>query len=288
MGDITEPALLAAPDLVDIFMAFSNLTADEEFRPDHNPAVERLISPPPSTKGDPSLLHQIGRKIVVGDYPAEERMPDEASMLARYDITRTALREAYSQLTAKGMIVAKPKVGTSVTSPIFWNMLDPDVLLWHLEAKPLEDIAMSLHPLRRMIEPGAAALAAQLRTADELARLERAYEQMKSAGLDAEALIAADLRFHLEILSATHNPFIGAFNTLLSTVMQRTLRLGWDGVDDATLKPARLLQHEDVLEAIRRRNPDMARMRMEILVDHSLKDIMHALGSGIGQRVQGR
>ena len=231
----------------------------------------------PTSRGDSKIVHQLGREIVEGAYPADERMPDEASMLARYDITRTALREAYAHLTAKGMIVAKPKVGTSVTSPIYWNMLDPEVLLWHLDSKPLDEIALSMHPLRRMIEPGAAALAAQLRSNDELARLDRAFDQMNGAGQDREALIEADLRFHLEILSATHNPFIGAFNTLLSAVMRRTLQAGWDGVDDAAIKPARLLQHHDVLDAIRRSNADMARMRMEILVDDSLKDVMHAL-----------
>ena len=268
-------------------MSLSELYDDEAAPAEVNPMVERLLSPQLNSRADTKLLHILGREIVRGLYPADVRLPDEASMLARYDITRTALREAYAQLTAKGMIVARPKVGTSVTSPIFWNMLDPEVLLWHLDSKPLEDIAMSLHPLRRMIEPGAAALAAQLRTEEELLRLERAYEQMKTSGRDGESLIAADLRFHLEILSATHNPFMGAFSTLLNTVMQRTLHLGWDGADDAALKPARLLQHHDVLEAIRRQNPDMAKMRMEILVDDSLKDIMFALEADGKRRAVG-
>jgi GntR family galactonate operon transcriptional repressor len=253
-----------------------------------NPAVERLISPQPNPKTDTKVLNQLGREIVAGIYPPDARMPDEASMLARYDITRTALREAYAQLTAKGMIVARPKVGTSVTAPMFWNMLDPDVLFWHLEARPIDEIAMSLYPLRRMIEPGAAALAAQVRSDAELERLERAYEQMKSAGRDGDALIEADLRFHLEILSATHNPFIGAFNTLLSAVMQKTLRLGWSGVEASTLKPARLLQHQDVLDAIRAQNPDMAKTRMEILIDDSLKDVVHALEASARLRHQAR
>lgn len=268
-------------------MSFSELYDDEAAPTDLNPVVERLLSPQPNPRADSKVLHVIGREIVSGLYPAGERMPDEANMLARYDITRTALREAYAQLTSKGMIVARPKVGTSVTAPIFWNMLDPDVLLWHLDSKPLAEIALSLHPLRRMIEPGAAALAAQLRTEEELLRLERAYEQMKTAGRDGESLIAADLRFHLEILAATHNPFMGAFSTLLNTVMQRTLHVGWDGAQDAALKPARLLQHHDVLEAIRRQNADMARMRMEILVDDSLKDIMFALDADNQRRATG-
>lgn len=257
-------------------MAFRDFPADPA-EIDRNPAVERLMTPNGAGRPDNGLLHRLGREIVSGVFPADTRMPDEASMLDSYGVTRTGLREAYAQLTAKGMIVAKTRVGTSVTPPSFWNMLDPDVLLWHLDAKPLDEIAMSIYPLRRMVEPGAAALAAQVRTDAELARLEQAYEQMKSSGRDEEALIMADLRFHLEIISATHNPFIGAFNTLLNTVMRRTLSLGWRGVESAALKPARLLQHFDVLEAIRQQNADMARMRMEILIDDSLQDVVEAL-----------
>lgn len=264
-------------------MAFRDFPADPATL-DRNPAVERLMAPNGAGRPDNTLLHRLGHEIVSGVFPADARMPDEASMLDKYGVTRTGLREAYAQLTAKGMIVAKTRVGTSVTPPSFWNMLDPDVLLWHLDAKPLDEIAMSIYPLRRMVEPGAAALAAQVRTDAELARLEQAYEQMKSSGRDEEALIVADLRFHLEIVSATHNPFIGAFNTLLNTVMRRTLSLGWRGVESAALKPARLLQHFDVLEAIRQQNPDMARMRMEILIDDSLQDVVEALEADNRQR----
>ena len=257
-------------------MALNDYSVDGE-TVDRNPAVERLLSSSEAGRNDTNLLHRLGREIVAGIYPADARMPDEATMLERYGVTRTGLREAYAQLTAKGMIVAKTRVGTSVTLPSFWNMLDPDVLLWHMETKPLGEIAMSIYPLRRMVEPGAAALAAQMRTEAELARLELAYEQMKSSNRDQDALISADLRFHLEIVSATHNPFIGAFSTLLNTVMRRTLGLGWAGVEASALKPARLLQHFDVLEAIRQQNPEMARTRMEILIDDSLKDIVAAL-----------
>ncbi len=258
----------------------SELNIDDDIRQvERNPAVERLLTRPDS-KADTKIVQQIGREIVSGVYPPETRLPDEARMLQRYGVSRSALREAYAQLAAKGMIIARPKVGTSVRALIHWNMLDPEVLFWHLEVKPLADIAWSLYPLRRMIEPGAASLAAQVRTEDELARIDLAYSQMKAAGTDKDELIEADLRFHLEILSATHNPFIGAFSTLLHTTMRHTLVLGWDGVESSAIKPARLLQHFDVLEAIRQQNPEMAKMRMEILVDDSIKDVVTAINSG--------
>ncbi|WP_297103595.1 FadR/GntR family transcriptional regulator [uncultured Devosia sp.] len=260
-------------------MAFRDFS-DDAAPIQSNPADGHRASTRLANRADIKVLQLLGREIVSGIYPADERLPDEASMLARYRITRTALREAYAQLTAKGMIVARPKVGTSVTPPASWNMLDADVLRWHLETRPLEEIVTSLHPLRRMIEPGAAALAAQLRTQEQLDRLERAYQLMKSAGQDRDALLSADLSFHLEILVATHNPFIRAFSGQLRAIMQKTLPSGWDGVESAALKPARLLQHLDVLEAIRVQNADMARMRMEILIDDSLKDVLLGLETG--------
>lgn len=254
---------------------FDSLSPADALEP--NPAVERLFAQADGARGEVKVVQQIGREIVAGIYPADARLPDEPTMLARYGISRTALREAYGQLAVKGMIFARPKVGTSVRPQIYWNMLDADVLLWHLETKPIDEIALSLYPLRRMVEPGAAALAAQMRTDEDLRRIEQAYQQMKTAGRSRADLIEADLRFHLEILTATHNPFIGAFSALIHTTMQRTLELGWDGAEHAAVRPARLLQHLDVYEAIRLRNAETAKMRMEILIDDSIKDVVEGL-----------
>jgi len=225
-----------------------------------------------------SVLNRLGREIVAGTFPPETRLPDEASMLKRYSVSRTALREAYSKLAAKGMIVARPKVGTSVRPPAFWNMLDPEVLGWHLQTKPPEEIARDLYALRRMVEPPAAALAAGIRNDEELRKIERAYEDMAIKANDEAELVEADLRFHLEILFATHNHFIGAFSALIHAAMISTFRLSWRGAEAAVIKEARLKQHGDVLDAIRKRKSDLARQRMETLLDDSIRDVNEALG----------
>lgn len=230
------------------------------------------------------IVQRLGREIVDGTFPPDSRLPDEATMLRRYGISRTALREAYGRLSAKGMLMARPKIGTSVRPPVYWNMLDPEVLMWHLETTPVDQIALSLYPLRRMIEPGAAALAAQVCTDGELAEIAAAYADMGAAGRDSARLIAADMRFHIAILAATHNRFIGGFRALIHATMQSTLHLGWRGAEAASARSARLLQHGDVLEAIRSRNADLARTRMEILIDHSIKDVAAAMQlSGVSQ-----
>ena len=224
------------------------------------------------------VLHRLGREIVSGAFAPETRLPEEAAMLKRYSVSRTALREAYSKLAAKGMIVARPRVGTHVRPSAFWNMLDPEVLGWHLQTKAPGEIAMDLYALRRMVEPPAAALAAGIADEGHLHKIENAYRDMAAKASNESELIEADLRFHLEILFATRNHFIGAFSALIHAAMVSTFRLSWRGAAVAVIKEARLRQHGDVLEAIRRRDPELARQRMENLLDDSISDVNEALG----------
>jgi DNA-binding FadR family transcriptional regulator len=243
-------------------------------------ATERVFSISSPAEGEFNVLHRIGREIVSGNFQPDTRLPDEASMLKRYSVSRTALREAYSKLAAKGLIVARPKVGTSVRPHAFWNMLDAEVLGWHLQTKPAGEIARELYTLRRMVEPAAAALAAQMRTEDDLARIERAFQDMKATSMDESELIEADLRFHVEILMATGNHFIGAFSALIHAAMMTTFKLSWRGAAAVLIKEERLLQHGEVLEAIRQRKAERAKERMEFLLDASINDVNEAIDSG--------
>lgn len=242
-------------------------------------ASERaLVLAEASGSASANIVHRIGREIVSGQFQPDLRLPDEPSMLKRYSVSRTALREAYSKLAAKGMIVARPKVGTSVRPRAFWNMLDPEVLTWHLQTRPPFEITRDLYALRRMVEPAAAAAAAEIRTQAELRRIEEAFEDMKATATSETELIEADLRFHLEILFATHNHFIGAFSALIHAAMLSTFRLSWRGAGTDGIKHERLRQHGAVLDAIRERDGDLAKRQMEQLLDDSIEDVNEALG----------
>lgn len=221
------------------------------------------------------VVDKIGREIVSGAYAAGSRLPDEGNMLQRYAISRTALREAYSKLAAKGLIAARPKVGTSVRPQSAWNMLDPEVLSWHLQTMPAGGMANDLYTLRRMLEPPAAALAATTHDAHALSAIKSAYADMRARSGSEVELIDADLRFHIAILSATRNHFIGAFSALIHAAMVSTFSISWRGAGG--IREERLQQHGDVLEAIERRDADLARSRMEKLLDESMDDLRGAI-----------
>src|ERR1700753_1851329 len=82
------------------------------------------------------LADRLGHDIVAGVYPPDSLLPSVVEMCERFSISRTALREAYSVLSAKALIVARPKIGTRVRPKSDWNLLDPEVLQWHLRAMP--------------------------------------------------------------------------------------------------------------------------------------------------------
>ena len=127
------------------------------------------------------LVHKLGAEIVAGIYPQGSVLPSEADVCARFDVSRTTLREAYSVLSSKQLIIARQKIGTRVRPKSEWNMLDPDVLAWHLETAPTESFIAELFAFRKMVEPEAAALAAATKDEATIDRVAAAYDRMAAA-----------------------------------------------------------------------------------------------------------
>src|SRR5690348_8047118 len=99
----------------------------------------RLLPSEPIRNIHDYLATRLGREIVGGHYQPGDQLPNEVDLRDQLSVSRTALREAYRVLGAKGLIASRQNVGTRVRPRTDWNMLDPDVLNWHLEAGPSED-----------------------------------------------------------------------------------------------------------------------------------------------------
>lgn len=228
-----------------------------------------------------SLANILGTEIVGEVHPPGSLLPNEFEMRERFSVSRTALREAYRVLTAKGLIVSRPKVGTRVRSKSDWNMLDPEVLAWHLQTAPTEAFITDLFALRQMVEPQAAAMAARTRPRASLDRIAAAYAEMERFRDGTGDIITADLQFHLAILEATGNHFVGALGGLIHAALLGSFKLGWES--PAKMQESRLLQHLAVLEAIRNGEPEKAERAMQTLLGDSISDVREFLrrrGSG--------
>jgi DNA-binding FadR family transcriptional regulator len=152
-----------------------------------------------------AIARQLGTAILAGRYGPGDSLGGEIEASERLGISRTAYREAIRILIAKGLIESKPKAGTHVLPRRRWNLLDPDMLAWSFAHKPDPEFVRDLFELRGIIEPEAAALAAQRRGGAHLAAMAEALAGMRAHGLATNEGQAADQDFHSAMLDAAGN-----------------------------------------------------------------------------------
>jgi GntR family galactonate operon transcriptional repressor len=192
-------------------------------------------------------------------------------------VSRTVVREAIKVLAAKGLVESRPKVGTRVRPRRDWNLLDPDVLAWQIEAGPDAAFLGQALELRRMIEPAPARLAAERATDAEIAALYEANEAMTAAGDDLDAFMEPDLRFHSLLLEACRNELLEHMSEIFTAVL-RTIFAYSSRSSRSYPRAAR--RHRAIVKAIEARDPDGAELAVLRLIDDTKKDLASALRRG--------
>ena len=134
------------------------------------------------------VVHTIGLQIVSGQLQPGDPLPPEDELTSDLAVSRTVLREAVRVLAAKGLVLARPKIGTRVRERSDWNILDPDVLSWRAEAAHDQKLYEETTEIRLAIEPLAARLAATRATDEEVAAITEAFAAME-AGVDDQPVV---------------------------------------------------------------------------------------------------
>lgn len=215
------------------------------------------------------IAADIGARIVSGRLKPGVILDGEVEASGQRKVSRSAYREAVRILTAKGLVVSRPKVGTRITEPAQWHLLDPDVLSWIFAQEPPLELLGHLFELRKLVEPEAAALAATRRTLEQLNRMGGALEIMARETLHTDRGRQADHDFHAILLAASSNPFLVSLSSSITAVVawstdykQRTQRLRRDAIPD----------HVKVYEAIAARSSEAARKAMTELIELAFAD----------------
>lgn len=220
-----------------------------------------------------SIARDLGVKIVSGRYQPGDILKGEIDASDRLKVSRTAYREAVRILSAKGLVESRPKVGTKVSAPEHWHLLDPDVLSWIFEYEPDDKLLNGLFELRRIVEPQAAALAALRRTDADLDAMAQALQGMKEHSLAAEAGRIADQNFHSALLRASGNAFVVSLTTGVAAAVS------WTTVFKQRHNPLQrdpLPDHARVYEAVKAKDPKAAQTAMTTLIDLALLDTTNA------------
>ena len=216
------------------------------------------------------VVHTIGLQIVSGQLKAGDPLPPEDELTSDLAVSRTVLREAVRVLAAKGLVQARPKIGTRVRDRSEWNILDPDVLSWRTEASHDQKLYEETTEVRLAIEPLAARLAATRATDEQVAAITEAFAGMEAGVDDQPAYLAADLEFHTRILASCHNELLEHLGRVLRAVLRATFSL--------TTTPSRsrrraLPLHRAILEGIVAGDEDAAEIAARTLIADTAADI---------------
>lgn len=218
------------------------------------------------------LVDALGSRIVGGRIQPGETIDGQA-VEEEFDVSRTVVREALKVLSAKGLVDARPRLGTFVRDRVHWNLLDGDVMAWRGSTdNPDRRLLLELGEVRAIVEPGAAGLAASRRTGEQLEWIRTALVAMERSAVVDET-IEADIEFHLGILAAAGNELMERFEVMLVPALRAR--------DIVTLRHSHgrdyLVHHREVFEAIERSDPDAAEQRMRLLLTTAAEDAAQVL-----------
>jgi len=211
------------------------------------------------------VVEKVGQAIVTGEFGASD-LTTESELAKRLGVSRNILREAVKILTAKGLLTARPGLGTSVEPERRWNLLDPDILRWMLGRALSDELIIAFTEVRLAAEATAAALAASQFDRRAYDNVSRALDNVKLAASGRGDLVAAEVAFHVAVLEASGNPFFLQLKMLVDTAVRALIKRTWSAGELAS----GLERYEQVVDAIFARDAAAAHEAMHASIGEVL------------------
>jgi GntR family transcriptional repressor for pyruvate dehydrogenase complex len=158
--------------------------------------------------------------------PVGSRFPTEKEITEDFGVSRTVVREAYSRLAARGLLVSRRGSGAYVPDGAQYRAFQVTAE----EIGEIDDV-LKLLEMRMGFEAEMADLAARRRTEQGPVQLRRTRWHAMEESSDVDASVAADAAFHAAIASATGNPYFLRFTQFLGVRLVPSRRLYLQGDD---------------------------------------------------------
>ncbi|NBC89139.1 MAG: FCD domain-containing protein [Alphaproteobacteria bacterium] len=188
-------------------------------------------APRPERSGDlhDRLIAHLRDMIVRGALAGGARIP-EAQLCARFEVSRTPLREALKALSVEGLVILQPNRGATVTP------LEPDNLSDVFEAKGAIEHFIGVN--------------AAVRASDaDIGGLQRLHERLVAAeaASDPESYTQLNEQFHHELARLAGNAeVLRIYERLQARILRARHRIN----DDPERVRASLAEHEGIMTAM--------------------------------------
>jgi GntR family transcriptional regulator, transcriptional repressor for pyruvate dehydrogenase complex len=219
---------------------------------------------PASPSEDVQSVDQVVRHVALliekGQLRPGDRLVPERELAEQLGVSRPTVRAGLHALAAMGVTESRQGAGTFITA-------GPP----RLGAGPLSFLA-ALHGFtrdqifeaRKVLEVGAAGLAAERGLADRLAPMSEEVAGMFATLTEPQKFLIHDVRFHRAIAAAADNPVLLALVEMISSLVYEQRSLTVERAHD--LKESAEM-HRRIYQAIRDKDPQRARQEMTVHLD---------------------
>jgi len=192
-----------------------------------------------------------------------DRLPSERELATQIGVSRPTLRMGLHALAAMGCVQSRHGSGTFIREGPPALGSEPLSLLAALHDFTPEQ----MYEARRILEVGAAGLAAECATAELVASLAEEVVSLFASMDDPQRFLFHDINFHRAVAAASGNPIIAAVVEMVSALYYEQRRVTAAQASDHDLRDA-AESHRDIYQAIRARDAEGARRAMN---DHLLR-----------------
>ncbi len=206
------------------------------------------------------VVDSLAASILEGRIQPGDKLPTESEIMARFDVSRTVVREALSKLQASRLVETRHGVGT-------FALAQQDSGNFKIADEDFSTVAdvISVLELRISLETEAAGLAAQRRTEANLQAMQATLDAFQSSILEDSDAVPSDFNFHMEVARATGNRHFADLMTYLGTMIIPRTRV--NTASRAQQGRMGYLQrvhseHESIFTAIRNQDAEAARAAM--------------------------
>ena len=186
-----------------------------------------------------------------------DKLPAERDLAAKIGVSRPTLRVGLRALAAMGIVESRHGSGTYIPDGPPALAGESLSLLAALHGFTREE----MYDARRVLEVGAAAMAAEHATPDQLATIADEVANLFATLEEPLVFLVHDIKFHRAVAEASGNPIIAALVEMVSALYYDRRRETAGLASDRDLREAAEL-HRRIYQAIRARNPEAARSAM--------------------------
>ena len=201
------------------------------------PPAEAAASFDPPVPSSERVYQALKHRILAGMLEPGMRLV-ELQLASEFSVSRTPVREALKRLTAEGLLRVDPVRGIVVSD---------------VDARELEEIFV----VREVLDGLAARLAANRVSSTDLTKLHLLMDMMRESVRSGqwEGMVQANIKFHDVLHQAAGNERLRHLTRNLLDFVRRFSNEAFASADRAAEV---LAEHEQIIEALERRDPDRA------------------------------